>query len=212
MLTAMFQGTMARQTNPVTSRVSERRRDSSTRGFWQDLLLLAESGESAELRARATQHFAHSWPTRPRPRPAEPYGRQLLHQGPAGEVMLAGWPRGARTAPHDHGEAAGFVLVLEGQFSESTYRFDGRELQRTAQRPLGVLEFTSAHAGAIHDLHAVSSGLSLHLYTPEIVAMQVYDVARRSTLLVTGDGGAWIPRGGAGVREAAAWAVAAGPC
>ena len=180
--------------------------------FWQELLELAQSGESAELRARASQHFVDSWPALPRPRAAEPYGRQVLHQGAAGEVMLAGWARGGRSAPHDHGEASGFVLVLEGQFSESMYSFDGRQLHCSAQRDLGVLEFTSAHAGAIHDLHAVSNGLTLHFYTPEIVAMRVYDVERRTTLLVTGDGGAWIPRGGAGVREAVAWAPVLAPC
>ena len=180
--------------------------------FWRELLQLAQSGESAELRARVAQHFAGSWPARPEPLAAQPYGRQLLHQGPAGEVMLAGWARGGRSAPHDHGEAAGFVLVLEGQFSESMYSFDGRELQRCAQRDLAVFEFTSAQAGAIHDLHAISYGLTLHLYTPEIVAMRVFDVERRSTLFVTGDAGAWIPRAGAGVREAVAWAPAIGAC
>ena len=181
-------------------------------GFWQELLGLAQGGERAELRARAVQHFAESSPTPPPARAAEPYGRQLLHQGPAGEVMLAGWARGARSAPHDHGDASGLVLVLAGQFRESLYSFDGRELQCTAQRELGVFALTSAQAGAIHDLHAVSDGLTLHFYTPEIVAMRVYDVERRSTLLVTGDGGAWIPRGGAGVREAVAWAPACASC
>jgi len=191
-----------------TSAASERGRDASMRDFWLELLELALSGERVELRARAAQHFADSSPTRPQPRAAEPYGRRVLHQGPAGEVMLAGWASGGRSAPHDHGEASGFVLVLEGQFSECLYRFDGRELQRAAQRDLGVLELTSAPAGAIHDLHAVSDGLTLHFYTPGIVAMRVYDVERRTTLLVTGDGGAWIPRGGVGVREAVAWAPA----
>jgi len=186
--------------------------DGSMRSFWQELLDLAQRGASGELRARTAQHFADSRPAWPRPRAAEPYGRQLLHRGPPGEVMLAGWALGGRSAPHDHGSASGFVLVLEGQFSESNYLFDGRELQCSARRDLGVLDFTSAQAGAIHDLHAISCGLTLHLYTPEIVAMRVYDVERRATLLVTGDGGAWIPRGGAGVREAVAWAPVAAPC
>lgn len=177
----------------------------SMRGFWQELLELARSGESAQLSARVARRFADSRPARPEPRAAEPYGRHVLHHGQAGEVMLAGWARGGRSAPHDHGEAFGLVLVLDGRFSESMYRFDGRKLRPAARRDLGVLELTSAPAGVIHDLHARSHGLTLHFYTPEIVAMRVYDVARRTTLLVTGDGGAWIPRDGAGVRESEAW-------
>ncbi|MEO6602659.1 MAG: cysteine dioxygenase family protein [Polyangiaceae bacterium] len=204
---ARFLGTMTRGTNGA----SEPRRDTDGRSFWPELLVLAEGGKSAELRTRVARYFADSWPARPQPRAAEPYGRQVIHQGPTGEVMLAGWARGGRSAPHDHGEASGLVLVLEGQFSESIYRFDGRELQCRTQRDLGVLEFTSAQAGVVHDLHARSDGLTLHFYVPEIDAMRVYDVERRTTLLVTGDGGAWIPRGGAGVREAVVWAPIADP-
>ncbi|HYP99958.1 MAG TPA: cysteine dioxygenase family protein [Polyangiaceae bacterium] len=190
----------------------ERRRAPSKRGAWQELLELAQRGESAELRERAAQHFADSRPGRPEPGAGEPYGRQVLYQGAAGEVMLAGWARGGRSAPHDHGDASGFVLVLEGKIRESRYRFDGRQLRCAAQCEFGVHELSSAQAGDIHDLHAVSGGLTLHFYTPEIFAMRVYDVERRSTLLVGAGGGAWIPQGGAGVREVVAWAPVLAPC
>jgi hypothetical protein len=48
-------------------------------------------------------------------------------------------------------------------------------------------------AGQIHDMEASAGGISLHVYLPSIRQMQVFDVTRRETLVVSDDCGAWIP-------------------
>ena len=51
----------------------------------------------------------------------ELYGRRVLAQTSRAEVVLAKWSSGATSAPHDHGEAKGFVLVLAG---DHVYKMD----------------------------------------------------------------------------------------
>jgi hypothetical protein len=122
--------------------------------------------------------------------------------------MLAGWARGRRSAPHDHGRANGFVVVLAGAFSETSYDFDGRDVQPRAKRQLAVGEVLRASPGDIHDMRAERDGATLHLYWPAIHAMRVYDRRARVTLRVSDACGAWVPRDLALVLERTLWAAA----
>jgi predicted metal-dependent enzyme (double-stranded beta helix superfamily) len=160
---------------------------------WNDLIELASTGCGALLRARAARCAVELAALRPLHTRAEPYARLVLHQGDQGEVMLAAWQRGGLAAPHDHGLARGYVVMLEGRFLETTYRFDGTELRASAEREHGTGDLLDVPPGLIHDLCAGEDGLSLHVYVPRIHGMRVYDTASRSTLRVADDCGAWIP-------------------
>jgi hypothetical protein len=179
--------------------------DSQEREPWRDLLELVRRGKVAAVRGRVGALFARALPQWPEPALGEPYGRRVLHQGELGEVLLAGWPRGGRSAPHDHGGASGLVVVLTGWFRERTYRFDGDALVVAGESELPPRGWTSAGPGVIHELYARTKGLTLHFYAPGIDAMRVYDVQQRTTFVVVGKGGAWLPRDRASVRESEVW-------
>jgi hypothetical protein len=172
---------------------------------WNDLIELAGTGRSALLVARATRYAAELAALRPSHTSAEPYARSVLHHGAEGEVMLAAWRRGGLSAPHDHGLARGFVVILEGQFLETTYRFDGSELRASAEHEHTTGDLLEAPPGLIHDLYAGDDALSLHVYVPRIHGMRVYDTASRATLRVADDCGAWVPRTPEAILERRPW-------
>jgi len=172
---------------------------------WNELIELASSGRGALLLAYAEHYAAELAALRPVHTRAEPYARSVLHHSDQGEVMLAGWRRGGRSAPHDHGLARGFVVILEGRFFETAYRFDGNELRACAEHEHATGGLLEAPPGLIHDLKACDNGLSLHVYVPRIHGMQVYDLVSRTTLRVADDCGAWIPRMPAAILERRPW-------
>jgi predicted metal-dependent enzyme (double-stranded beta helix superfamily) len=173
--------------------------------LWNELLELASTGSGALLLERATHEAAALAALRPSHTRADPYARSVLHHGEKGEVMLAAWRRGGLSAPHDHGPARGFVVILEGQFFETTYRFDGRELRACAEHERTAGDLLEAPRGRIHDLYAGDEGLSLHVYVPRIHGMRVYDRTSRTTLRVTDDSGAWIPAAPEAILERRPW-------
>ena len=177
---------------------------------WNDLLDLVRHDRDGLFLARAARHAAELAAARPVCVAGQPYGRVLLHHTGFGEVMLAGWRPGARSAPHDHGQAHGLVAVLEGSFTETTYQFDGSELRATAERDHSLGDLLRAPPGLIHDLYAADGGLTLHVYVPRIAAMRVYDPRERTTLMVTGDSGAWIPGNPEFVVERRRWVTGFG--
>ena len=173
--------------------------------LWNELLELASTGRGALLLDRVTHGAAKLAALRPSHTHADPYARSVLHHGAQGEVMLAAWRRGGLSAPHDHGLARGFVVILEGQFFETTYRFDGMELRASAEHEHTTGALLEAPRGLIHDLYAADEGLSLHVYVPRIHGMRVYDRTSRTTLRVTDDTGAWIPRAPEAILEQRSW-------
>jgi predicted metal-dependent enzyme (double-stranded beta helix superfamily) len=177
---------------------------------WNDLLDLVRYDREGLFLARAARYAAEFAAIRPVCDVGRPYGRLLLHQTGFGEVMLAGWRSGARSAPHDHGGARGLVAVLDGSFTETTYQFDGSGLRATAECDHSGGDLLRAPPGLIHDLYAADGGLTLHVYVPRIQAMRVYDTREQTTLLVTGDSGAWIPRAPECVVERRRWARGVG--
>src|ERR1043165_7967198 len=62
------------------------------------------------------------------PNDGEPYSRTILRVDDEVEIMLARWRPGQRCAPHDHGGAGGFVIVLQGRFEERRFDWDGPRL------------------------------------------------------------------------------------
>jgi len=162
--------------------------------FFQRILAFASAGHVSSLMRMVTRDAPQIASMAPLARAAEPYGRLPLYTDTRGEVMLAGWQSGARCAPHDHGEACGLVVVLRGWFSETRY---DRNTQGLVRRGTSIAETGSVLPvanGLIHDLSCNEAGATLHVYTPPIANMRVYDTAARTTWLVNENAGAWIPR------------------
>jgi predicted metal-dependent enzyme (double-stranded beta helix superfamily) len=135
----------------------------------------------------------------------EPYGRYILHRGDRFEVMLASWSRGAECAPHDHGFSNGVVWLLDGDFRETHYELEKNlaVLGKSVLRPHGTL--LAVTPGDIHSMVALDGGVSLHIYTPPIEQMKVFDPNGRRTLIVNGDCGAWVPSSTAQILQEIQW-------
>lgn len=175
--------------------------------FFQRILAFASAGHTSSLMRMVTRDAQQIASMAPMARPAEPYGRLPLYADGRGEVMLAGWQAAARCAPHDHGDACGLVIVLRGRFSETRYDCTSQGLVR---RSTSVAETGAALPvanGLIHDLRCDEEGATLHVYTPPIANMRVYDTATRTTWMVNGNAGAWIPRNRDDVVAQEPWAT-----
>ena len=129
----------------------------------------------------------------PSPSPGFPYSRTVLGCSPHCEVMLARWTPGIACAPHDHGQSSGWVLFLEGEFSETSYAWESQALRPGPARVFLAGSRVGVEPGEIHSCQCSSAGLSLHLYFPRIEGMRVYDIRGQRTLTVSDDCGAWIP-------------------
>jgi hypothetical protein len=172
---------------------------------WSELLELARGRRDSRLLLGVAARSLECLAEAPRPLRGEPYGRKLLHREPGGEVMLARWVSGGRSAPHDHGDSTGVVIVLAGRFTETHYRFDGCALLAARRLQLAAREIVAAERGGVHDMYAHTSGVTLHFYFPAIDAMCVYDAEARATLRVSEGAGAWIPDRPELIRERSSW-------
>ncbi|HTA17758.1 MAG TPA: hypothetical protein VK989_00615 [Polyangia bacterium] len=127
------------------------------------------------------------------PAAGEPYGRAPVWRDDVGEVLLVKWREDVYCAPHDHGEASGFVQLLAGRFVERLWRWRAGELVVANETQHDAPTILRVGAHGIHDMKAVGGGLGIHFYLPAITGMKVFDRARRETLVVRDDCGAWIP-------------------
>lgn len=134
-----------------------------------------------------------------------PYGRRSLGAGVRGEVLLVRWRPGVRCAPHDHGASAGLVFVLRGQLSERHLVLAGGAVEVLGERALPETGAVEIAGGAVHDMIATDDAVSLHVYVPRIARMRVLDQARRRTLIVADDCGAWIPDDPDAIVEEVPW-------
>ncbi len=91
------------------------------------------------------------------------------------EAWVLSWTRAQGIELHDHGGAAGAVLVLEGELMESYSDIESQAPLRRAHWSTG-----SAHSfgpGHVHDLHHVGPrpATSIHVYSPPLTSMTFYD-------------------------------------
>jgi hypothetical protein len=161
---------------------------------WRELLSACR-GESAAALSRLR---AWPWPALAEapaaaPGEGEPYGRLPLFWCEEGEVLLMRWREGRFCAPHDHGDAGGFVALLRGEFVERSWRLEDGALKPEEARAFSAPDVLPIGPRRIHDMRAQGGGLSVHIYQPPIRGMKVYDRSRRETLIVTEDCGAWVP-------------------
>ena len=125
----------------------------------------------------------------------EAYGRKILFKNEQIEVMLASWSDHATAAPHNHGASKGLIWFVQGNFAEQHYRFHHHELTHVTQAvKFSENEVVTVDASDIHSCQPEKTGLSLHIYSPPIHEMKVWDAKRRRTLTVSDNCGAWVPQ------------------
>lgn len=121
-----------------------------------------------------------------------PYGRRILYKSENFEVMLATWAPHRECAPHNHGYSNGAVWLVKGSFIENHYNFKNTLIPTKIRlcREDSLLDVDSED---IHSMSTTGHGISLHIYSPPIHDMKVYDTHMQATLTVTDDCGAWVP-------------------
>ncbi|ALI28575.1 methyltransferase [Mycolicibacterium fortuitum] len=160
-----------------------------------DLAGVAARGEvpGPDLLTRVTDALPELATMAADPNDGEPYSRTILRVDEV-EIMLARWRPGQCCAPHDHGGAGGFVIVLQGGFEERRFDWDGPRLTVTTSTEHHAGEVTSITSDVIHDMAGLDGGLTLHFYSPPATSMRVFDLDRSEMLELVGNYGAWIPR------------------
>lgn len=125
----------------------------------------------------------------------EPYGRHILYKSPEIEVMLAKWSYRSAASPHNHGYSRGLIWFLKGDFNEQHFQFSKGQLNAVGA-PVYFAEgdVATVVSSDIHSCSPVGEGISLHLYSPAIQEMKVWDLANKETLTVADECGAWVPQ------------------
>jgi predicted metal-dependent enzyme (double-stranded beta helix superfamily) len=94
------------------------------------------------------------------------------------EVWVIGWAAGQRAELHDHGDAAGALVVVDGTLTERTLGGGPRStvLPTGTGRDLPV--------GLVHEIVNDHTGpaTSIHVYSPPLTTMTRYDDALRPTV------------------------------
>ncbi|ELK46285.1 cysteine dioxygenase family protein [Halobacillus sp. ACCC02827] len=125
----------------------------------------------------------------------KPYARKVLYQDDHVEVIVMNWSALA-CAPHDHGQSAGWIQVLSGRTKQTIYRVENDSLPEplfTETQNKGSCFF--APVRGVHQM-AQEGGeplITLHLYSPPIRGMKVYDLEACAACIVSTDCGAWWP-------------------
>ncbi|HEY8474125.1 MAG TPA: cysteine dioxygenase family protein [Natronosporangium sp.] len=131
------------------------------------------------------------WPVAPRFDPHQRWYHRLA-QTDDHEVWLLTWLPGQSTDLHDHGGAAGAMLVESGQLTEDSYQAEAGRL---------VTQALSAGTGrrfGPHHIHRVSNrgdrpAVSVHVYGPALTTMTRYrlDAGGLTAVAVERAGVAW---------------------
>ena len=97
--------------------------------------------------------------------------RRRLLATPAYEVWLLGWTPGQSVGLHDHGDANGAFVVVEGELVETRLT-----VERVASARLTVGGIGTIPAGVVHDVanRSAQVATSIHVYSQPLMEMGFY--------------------------------------
>lgn len=98
--------------------------------------------------------------------------RLILSDTPHLEVLLMSWPAGASTGWHDHGDASGAFVVVEGILGEEVWR--GGSITEHDLRAGDERSFGSGHLHTMTNL-GDDVAVSVHAYSPGLTEMTPYE-------------------------------------
>jgi cysteine dioxygenase len=125
----------------------------------------------------------------------KPYYRKLLYKNQNVELLVMNWSD-LECAPHDHGDSHGWIQVLNGTSVNSVYEVNGNNLPKELFKEYHHQgQYFFAPKKGVHKMQADDTrGLvTLHLYSPPISGMKVYDFEKCAACIVSDDCGAWWP-------------------
>lgn len=131
----------------------------------------------------------------PEPSEGKPYNRKLLFKNNEVELLVMNWSQ-LECAPHDHGQSQGWIQVLSGTSINSVYEVNGNGLPSELFHEYHHKgKYFYAPKKGIHKMKAsnYTDLVTLHLYSPPITGMIVYDLEKCAACVVSDDCGAWLP-------------------
>ncbi|WP_312028249.1 cysteine dioxygenase [Bacillus salinus] len=134
-------------------------------------------------------------PKLPESKSGKPYSRELLYKNEEVELLVMNWSE-LECAPHDHGSSQGWIQVLNGATINTVYEITENglpsELFHEYQEKDNL--FYAPKKG-VHKMKAARQDelVTLHLYSPPISGMKVYDLDKCAACIVADDCGAWWP-------------------
>jgi cysteine dioxygenase len=131
----------------------------------------------------------------PEPSEGKPYNRKLLYKNEKVELLVMNWSQ-LECAPHDHGNSHGWIQVISGTSLNSVYEVKGDSLPKELfYQYYHKGQYFYAPKKAVHKMKASNNTdmVTLHLYSPPITGMRVYDLAKCAACVVSDDCGAWWP-------------------
>ncbi len=125
----------------------------------------------------------------------KPYYRKLLYKSEDVELLVMNWSD-LECAPHDHGNSHGWIHVLRGTSVNYVYEVTNSKLPKEIFKEYhhqGQLFF--APKKGVHKMQGDGTDglVTLHLYSPPISGMKVYDLEKCAACVVSDDCGAWWP-------------------
>lgn len=114
---------------------------------------------------------------------ADHYQRIPIDTGDTYSLLLICWEPGQRTPIHQHRDEQSWVVVLEGELTETVYYNPSTESTSLRLRETNVMEkggmtYMNPDQG-LHELVNTSSGrtISIHLYDREVDVLHTYDAS-----------------------------------
>jgi cysteine dioxygenase len=125
----------------------------------------------------------------------KPYYRKLLYQNDEVELLVMNWSD-LECAPHDHGNSSGWIQVLNGASENIVFEVKENHIpQELFAEIKGKGSFFFAPKKGVHKMKRAGMDylVTLHLYSPPITGMKVYDLKKCAACIVSDDCGAWWP-------------------
>ncbi|RBP94629.1 cysteine dioxygenase [Cytobacillus firmus] len=128
------------------------------------------------------------------PADGKPYYRKLLYQNDEVELLLMNWSE-VECAPHDHGNSKGWIQVLNGDSENTVFEVKEDVPVELFTEIKSKDSFFFAPKKGVHKMKSAGREhlVTLHLYSPPITGMKVYDLQRCAACVVSEDCGAWWP-------------------
>ena len=127
-----------------------------------------------------------------------PYNKVLLFENSTFELVILYWTPGQFCLPHSHGpESVGFIKVLQGEGINREFSNElVNKMKIIKEQKIVENQVVVANKDVIHQMGSSLNKplISLHLYTPLIKCMQLFDLQRKLTCWVNNKSGAWWPK------------------
>lgn len=109
------------------------------------------------------------------------YARNLVHKTDRFEIMVMCWHAGQRSSIHDHAGALGGLKILHGALTESLFeKAPNGMIKSLTSIDYSAGETRVEETSLIHQISNLqaenSQAISVHIYAPPLVRMNVYSL------------------------------------